>query len=153
MRLLLALLLLTVSATAQTVTGRVVAVHDGDTITVLLAGEQSVKVRLEAIDCPEMGQPYGKAAKQAMSDLVYGKDVTLKMNGLDRYQRTLGVVAVGSTVVNVAMVRMGLAWRYDLHDKYPILGVMEEEARANHRGLWADTSAAPVPPWAWRRRR
>lgn len=152
MRLLLALLLLTASATAQIVTGRVVGVSDGDTITVLMPPEnQRVKVRLEAIDSPELGQPYGKAAKQAMSDLVFGKDVTLRLTGLDRYQRTLAVVAVGNTVVNVAMVQMGLAWRYDYHSKYPVLEAAQNEAAANHRGLWA--APMPVPPWAWRKKK
>ena len=36
--------------------GRVVGVHDGDTITLLIAGNRQIKVRLAQIDAPETTQ-------------------------------------------------------------------------------------------------
>lgn len=57
-------------AVADTLTGRVVGVHDGDTLT-LLVSHQQVKVRLVGIDAPELAQPYGQKAKQALSALAY----------------------------------------------------------------------------------
>ena len=39
--------------------GRVVGVHDGDTLTVLTAGNVQIKVRLVEIDAPELKQPFG----------------------------------------------------------------------------------------------
>jgi endonuclease YncB( thermonuclease family) len=45
---------------------------------------------LSGIDCPEKGQAFGQKAKQAASDLAFGKEVTLQTNGYDKYKRTLG---------------------------------------------------------------
>src|SRR5687767_9854712 len=88
---LLALLLLLVHpALAQTLTGRVVGVADGDTITLLTAEKKQVKVRLNGIDCPESHQAFGTAAKQFTSKKVFGKDIAVRTQGTDRYGRTLG---------------------------------------------------------------
>ena len=70
---LLFILLLPVSLHATVLTGRVVGVTDGDTITVLVDNTQ-LKIRLTGIDAPEQGQPYGNAAKERLSDLVFGKE-------------------------------------------------------------------------------
>ena len=70
--------------------GKVVGVHDGDTITLLTAGRNQVKVRLEGIDAPELNQDFGNAAKKALSELVFGQKVVVHQKGLDRYKRTLG---------------------------------------------------------------
>ena len=62
--------------TAAELFGKVVGVSDGDTLTLLVADGASfkpVKVRLGEIDTPESKQPYGQRAKQALSDLVFGK--------------------------------------------------------------------------------
>ena len=45
--------------------GKVVGVHDGDTITLLTAEKEQVKVRLEGIDAPELKQAFGNASKQS----------------------------------------------------------------------------------------
>ncbi len=124
-------------------------VHDGDSITVLAPENVQIKVRLEGIDAPELGQPFGKASKQAMSDLVFDKVVTLQISGKDRYQRTLAVVMVGGVNANLELVRLGLAWRYDRYSQDAALLSAQNEAKGVKRGLWAD--GEPVPPWEWRR--
>ena len=75
------LLLSLSSAWAETVAVRVVAVHDGDTITVLTADRQNFRVRLVEIDAPESGQPYGARAKQALAGLVFDKPVLIDVQG------------------------------------------------------------------------
>ena len=70
----LILLLYVPHAFAKQVFGKVVSVSDGDTITVLV-DRQQIKVRLAEIDAPEKRQPFGSRAKQAMSELVFGKTV------------------------------------------------------------------------------
>ena len=72
-------------------TGPVVSVLDGDTIE-MLHNHHAERIRLSGIDCPEKGQAYGKRAKQAASELAFGKEVTLQTHGLDKYGRTLGDV-------------------------------------------------------------
>jgi micrococcal nuclease len=71
--ILLYLVLLPFSATAQEYIGRVVGISDGDTITILDDRKQQIKVRLAEIDTPESAQPYGTRAKQELSGLVFGK--------------------------------------------------------------------------------
>lgn len=60
-------------------TGKVVGIADGDTITVLRDGRNQVKIRLYGIDAPESGQPFGKASKQNLSSMVYGKPVPVEV--------------------------------------------------------------------------
>ncbi len=105
------------SAERHTITAHVVGVHDGDSITVLTPAKEQIKVRLEGIDAPELKQPYGRAAKAAMSDMVFNKDVTLNVIGTDRYGRTLARVIVDGLDVNLELVKRGLAWRYDKYSK------------------------------------
>ena len=57
--------------------GRTIGVVDGDTIRVLCAERQQIRVRIAFIDAPEKGQPFAQAAKAAMSELVFDKDVEL----------------------------------------------------------------------------
>ena len=131
--------------------GRVVAVHDGDTISVLRHGH-SVRVRLHGIDCPELGQAFGRAAKRAASSLVFKREVRVVPVDVDRYGRPVARVFLGSTDINLELVRRGLAWhfvRYAPHDS--ALANAEREARSARRGLWAERN--PVPPWTWRRSR
>ncbi len=124
-------------AHAATISGRVVGVHDGDTLTLLDAEKRQVKIRLAEIDTPESAQPYGSRAKQALSDLVFGRDVLVDVQDIDRYGRTVGRVSVGGTDVNAALVAAGAAWVYRQYAKDPQLFALEAEARAAQQGLWA----------------
>ena len=84
---------------AADLTGRVTAVSDGDTMTLLVpdgASFKQVKVRLGEIDTPESnGQPYGQWAKQTLSDLAFGKQARVVVQDTDRYGRTIGRVYAG----------------------------------------------------------
>lgn len=135
-------------ALAAEVSGKVVGVHDGDTLTLLLPEKTTLKVRLQGIDAPELKQPFGSAAKKTLSDLVFGKTVRLLATGKDRYGRTLGDVHVGKTWVNLAMVEKGMAWFYVKYSQDARLKEAEAMARARRLGLWSEAQAAP--PWDWR---
>jgi micrococcal nuclease len=140
------------AALALDFTGPVVSVLDGDTIEVLYKRHPE-RIRLSGLDCPEKGQAYGKHAKHAASELVYGKEVTLQTHGFDKYGRTLADVLLSDgTNVNHALVKDGWCWWYR---KYApgdtVLEGLEKDAREARKGLWADPH--PMPPWEWRRRR
>lgn len=70
----LAAFLLLFPALAETFQGRVVGVHDGDTLTLLARGNVEHKIRLQGIDAPEPGQPYGKASRANLARMAYAKD-------------------------------------------------------------------------------
>jgi len=150
MKTLCILLLLGLSACQALAdfTGKVVGISDGDTITVLNGAEQ-VKVRLDGIDCPEKGQPWGTKAKQATAKACFGKLVTVIEKDTDRYGRTIGIIEQDGENLNLALVQEGHAWWYR---KYAAgnksLAAAENAARQDKRGLWQD--ASPIPPWDWR---
>ena len=130
--------------------GKVVGVHDGDTITVLDGDNSQHKIRLAQIDAPELSQEWGKNSKKALSDLVFSRQVTVEVESTDRYGREVGTVFVGNTDICKEQVRNGMAWVYlkYAHDKS--LLVIEQTARAKAIGLWSTGNA--TPPWEWRRK-
>ena len=136
------------AADTATLTGRVVSVHDGDTVRVLDAANVQHKVRLQGIDAPEIGQPFGTKSRDHLAALAKGKMVTVHEHGHDKYGRTLGRIEIGGEDVGTSMVADGMAWHYTRYDKSAELAAAEEKARSAKRGLWADK--APVPPWEWR---
>jgi endonuclease YncB( thermonuclease family) len=153
--LLAAILALSASAQPQTITGKVVGVADGDTITVLDAGKRQHKVRLDGIDAPESSQDFGSRAKQSLSDLVFGKTVTVISSKKDRYGWTVGKVMLGDGKdINLEQLERGYAWFYRQYAKE----LSREDARAYEQaeraareekiGLWAGPS--PIPPWEHR---
>jgi len=128
-------------------TGTVVAIHDGDTISVRTSRE-TIRIRLEGIDCPEYRQPYSARAKQFTAELVHRKEVTIEGGGEDQYGRLLARVRVGGVELNEALVRNGMAWHYQRGEIDRSLADAERTARAARVGLWSDPN--PIPPWRWR---
>ena len=131
--------------------GEVVAIHDGDTLSVLTGGT-TVRVRLACIDAPEQGQAFGSRARQRLAEEAMRRTVRVEVVDHDDYGRTVGRVWADGTLVNLELVRAGLAWHYTHHcpdDR--ALAAAETEAKTARRGLWAERE--PVPPWQWRRRR
>ena len=164
---LLLLLALPPAVTAAPRTCLVVGVSDGDTLKARCGqpgSYEEIKVRLNGIDTPERRQPFGERAKQAMSDLVYMKDVDLDCIKTDRYGRSVCKVMVmpasaprGPRTLDagLAMVTVGMAWWYRDYSREQTAQergqyeFAETEAKAKHVGLWRD--AEPVPPWDWRK--
>jgi endonuclease YncB( thermonuclease family) len=110
--LLLALLITHCLVQADTLTGRVVRVIDGDTIVVLDPSNAQHKIRLTGIDAPERKQAFGSKSKEYLPDSVAGKFVVVEYNKRDRYQRILGKVLLGDEDLNLEQIRAGLAWHY-----------------------------------------
>jgi endonuclease YncB( thermonuclease family) len=102
-----------------------------------LVDRKQVKVRLSAIDPPERGQDFSQRSRQALADLVFGKEVRIETHGKDRYGRVIGNVFVGGKLVNEVLVRQRWAWNFVKYSKSPRLAELERQARAERRGLWA----------------
>jgi endonuclease YncB( thermonuclease family) len=149
MRVAFCLALVATLANAETLSGRVVGVHDGDTITVLDIQKRPHKIRLAQIDAPEKRQPFGEQSTQSLSELVSEEQVMLDCPTTDRYKRRICTVFVGNMNVGLEQVRRGMAWVYREYatDKQYLL--VEAKAKNAKRGLWADPN--PIPPWKFRR--
>lgn len=142
---LLAILLLPQLAAAADLIGRVVGIADGDTLTLLTPQREEVRVRLADIDTPERRQPYGSRAREALSDLAFGRSVRVVVQDVDRFGRSVGRVYVGPQDINAEMVRRGAAWVYRRYSDDPVLR-LEAKARAERRGLWDLPEAEQLPP-------
>ena len=129
---------------------RVVGVSDGDTLTVLTSEKEQIKIRLAGIDAPESGQDFGAQAKQAASDLAFGKTVTIREQDKDRYGRTVAeVILPDGRDMGREMVRSGHAWWYRKYAPNDgTLARLESSAKAAKLGLWSQPGA--IPPWDWR---
>jgi len=129
--------------------GRVVAVGDGDSLT-LLVGGQKVKIRLAQIDAPELQQPYGTTSKAALAKMVENQKVRAEVIELDRYGRSVAEVYLDGLHVNREMVELGHAWAYTKYSHTTLIIELEDGARAAKKGLWALPENQRVPPWIWR---
>ena len=154
---LLLLLLPPAALHAQEFSVTVVAVTDGDTLTVVPSGaspdQPPVRVRLSAIDCPERNQPFGLPARDRVIDLTLGQTVTVVGESTDRYRRLVAwVVLSDGRNLNHEMVAAGLAWWYRQYARYNrTLEALQSEARDHRRGLWSADDA--TAPWDWRKQR
>ena len=153
--LLLAIFLWPLSAAAVEWVGTVVGIADGDTLTLLDAGKNTHRIRIDGIDAPERTQPYGQRARQSLADLAHGRSARAECPKSDRYGRAVCRVLVDGVDVGLEQVRRGLAWHYVkyAHEQSAQARLdysrAEEEARISRSGLW--TVAAPTPPWDYRR--
>lgn len=142
-------------AQAGTLVGEVVGLADGDTVTVLDARKTQHKIRLAGIDAPEKGMPWGQKSKEALSDRVYRRTVTVEWHKQDRYGRLIGKILVDGQDANLAQVADGMAWHYKEYaqeqapDDRARYAQAELDARSARHGLWAESD--PIPPWAWRK--
>ena len=135
-------------ALAADISCRVVGVTDGDTLTCLTSEKQQINVRLAQIDAPEKDQPFGQRSKKALSDLAFGRQVTIEPETTDKYGRTVAKVVSGGEDLNLAMVRSGMAWVYDKYARDREYFDAQESARSSRTGLWDDPNA--VRPSDWR---
>ena len=127
----------------ETITGRVVGVSDGDTITVLDSTKTQHKIRLAGIDAPESKQAFGQASKKSLAAMVFDRDVTLDCGKTDRYRRRVCVVIVDGKDANVAQVAAGMAWWYRKYQN-------EQTVRQREAYAAAEEGEGAVPPWEWR---
>ena len=151
---LLVFLLLTFQAHAEAVSGKVVGVADGDTITVLDDTFTQHKIRLSGIDAPEKKQPFGQRSKESLSELVFSKKVTVETSKRDRYGREVGKVLVDGVDANLEQIKRGMAWHYKAYEREQsphdrvLYSESEGVAKRDGIGLWRD--GIPQPPWEFR---
>ncbi|MCB5191848.1 thermonuclease family protein [Methylobacillus arboreus] len=145
---------LTLNANADTITGKVIHIADGDSLTIMANNTQH-KVRLLGIDAPERNQAYGKQARVALNRAINGKNVTVDWNKRDDYGRIVGKVVYNGQDINLQQIQKGMAWHYKYYEREQEpedrsrYAQAEYQAKRDKQGLWQD--ASPVPPWQYRR--
>ena len=147
------LIFLIPAAYSDQLTGKVVGISDGDTITILTEQNQNIKVRLAEIDAPEKKQPWGQNSKQALSDLIFSLSVTVDSVGVDRYGRTLGTVFLKKVNINKRMVENGNAWAYEKYVHDANYFTLQKSAQTSKAGLWSLSEDQTVAPWEWRKKK
>ncbi len=152
--LFLLFLLISTRVPAEMLTGRIVGVSDGDTITLLDAAQVSHKIRVAGIDAPEKKQPFGEKAKTNLSTLAYNRVAEADCRKTDRYRRKVCVVFVGNKDVGLEQIKVGMAWWYQQYSKEQSrqersdYEQAESLAKRHRYGLWSGPN--PTPPWEWR---
>lgn len=134
--------------------GKVINVHDGDTVTVIDRNNKKFHIRLQGIDAPELKQEFGSVSQQNLSRLVLGQQVTIYWSKVDKYRRTVGTIMLDGRDMNIEQVKAGLAWHFKKYadEQEPqdrvTYAAAEQQARAAKLGLWQD--ANPTAPGDWR---
>lgn len=145
------LLLGNTQAKAEEITGQVIEVLDGDTLSLLTSDDWQIHVRLASIDAPDLSQPYSNKARQTLSALALGKRATLQVVARDLAGRSVARMFIKELDINREMVRRGAAWVAHDDDAAPPIHLLpvEAEAKRERRGLWAQPQKDIVPPWVW----
>ncbi len=133
---------------ADELTGKVVTIIDGNTLEVATNDNETYKILLHGIDCPELEQEYGDKAKKQLEKLLLNKSVSVQIQGKDRLGNRLGVIIVEGEDPRHVLLQEGLAWT---SERNPIadLEVIKEKAREKGKGLWKAEN--PTAPWTFRR--
>ena len=96
----------------KTMAARVDSIVDGDTVHVQLADGRKLTVRLDGIDTPETGEPFAAQARNATRVLLFDQQVQLTVTDVDRYDRLVGRVRIGTKDASVELVNAGLACHF-----------------------------------------
>lgn len=137
-------------ARAASLNGKVIEINDGDELTIFNLN-RPVRVKLLGVDAPEKDQPFGAAARQHLSDLVFNKNVLVEYSGIGQHNSLIGRVLLNDSDIGAQMIRDGAAW-FDPSYKSQLADTQREiyyqselAARSEKRGLWQSGDA--VAPW------
>jgi micrococcal nuclease len=131
--------------------GLIVKIVDGDTYDILV-DRKTYRIRMNGIDAPERGQPFYQKAKDYLGSLCFQRNIKVVKIDLDRHDRTIAESLLDDSVnLSYEMVKAGFAWHYKQYSSDQNLADLENNARKNRLGLWADDN--PKPPWEIRAHR
>jgi len=139
------------ASAAEPISGKVVAVGDGDSLTLVDSAGKKMRIRLAQIDAPEYKQAFGTASRKSLAAICLRKPATVEAVETDSYGRMIGKVNCAGVDANVEQVRRGMAWVV-ARNTLPNSPLPEMEANARLRGLGLWAGDKPEPPWEWRKR-
>lgn len=125
--------------------GTVNYVHDGDTLFLETADDDNLKVRLLAVDTPEVGDCDGSAATEFLRDLLPEGTTVFTVadaDPLDQYGRSLLMLwTADGTLVNLELVEKGYAEAVFIGDNHMFeneFEAAEDAAQASSLGIWGN---------------
>ena len=136
-------------AKEESIVAMVTKVIDGDSLKAKTKEGKEYEIQVEGIDAPELKQPHGKEATEALSKMVMGKEIKVTWTKKDNFDRLLAQIHVDKTHANQEMLRTGHAWHFKRYNQSKELAELEEEAKKAKRGLWATEN--PQAPWDFRK--
>ena len=136
-------------AKEESIVATVTKVIDGDSLKAKTKEGKEYEIQVEGIDAPELKQPQGKEATEALSKMVMGKEIKVTWTKKDNFDRLLAQIHVDKTHANQEMLRTGHAWHFKRYNQSKELAELEEEAKKAKRGLWATEN--PQAPWDFRK--
>jgi endonuclease YncB( thermonuclease family) len=151
---LVAVMLTSLNANAETLTGKIVRVSDGDTLVLRTNPPADYRIRIAGIDAPEKGQAFGRRSQQSLAKLVLNRQAMLDCFKIDQFRRRICRVVVDGIDVALEQVRLGNAWWFrrfaseQTSVERSAFERAETEARRRRLGLWGE--ANPIAPWDWR---
>jgi len=135
------------SQAAEQWTGWVSWVMDGDTVLLVREGQhEPVKLRIDGIDAPEMCQPGGAQARDALIRWVMHKSVQVLDLGQDVYGRQIGRLTLNGVDLGAEMVRSGMAWAYRFRTGKGPYALLQKQAQTQKIGVFAVPEEAMSPP-------
>ena len=129
--------------------GKVVDVLDGNTLLVIDNYKDTISVILKSIDCPELSQEMGEAAKSYTKLQCLGSNVDVELFGKDRHGNDIANITVSDTNLSQSLLEAGLAWYYHKNKGDVALEAVEKCSRSKKIGIWEAEN--PVEPWIFRR--
>ena len=136
-------------AKEESIVATVTKVIDGDSLKAKTKEGKEYEIQVEGIDAPELTQPHGKEATEALSKMVMGKEIKVNWTKKDNFDRLLAQIHVDKTHANQEMLRTGHAWHFKRYNQSKELAELEEGAKKAKRGLWATEN--PQAPWDFRK--
>jgi len=145
----------------QILSGKVINVIDGDTVTIRDVNYEEHRIRLGEIDSPEKGQEYGKESAAETKKLLINQQVNVFWKKKDNFTwkttdrqekrgRIIGGIYIGERFINRELVERGAAWHYKEFSSDETLTQAEASAKKNKYGLWSNPN--PIPPWKYRKK-
>ena len=143
---------------AYSMSGRVLRVDNGNTVTIVDANNVQHTVKLQDVQAPDLGHPSGIQSQRSLQGMVGGRHVTIDYDPKTGYGAPTGRVYLGGEDINLKQVEQGMA-------KYRSSGLAgdkdkqtqqqyeaaQEQAKKKERGIWYVPSKRPGAP-AYERR-
>lgn len=134
----------------QGVAVKVINVIDGNTVEILTDENEVLKISFKEVDSPEIGQEYGKQAKEFTEALLLKKKVFVEMKGKDMWGNRLASITLkNGKKIEEELLKAGMAWHNTLKSTDASLAELEAITKEKKVGLWENTD--PVEPWIYRR--